>query len=311
MNGLNGIPYSADYINQFNSRLDPSTVHVRNTALERFFRRYLTQKLLSVYEFSLPEEWDKSFFEYCMFMLGYVAVLETDRYGVIFQNCTLYGRGIWYQPTHVIVTNPLLRSSMKPQIGVECELIKLMPDYGNAYDLVSFYASMMAVTAEAAGVNIFNSKLAYLLLADDRANAEGLKKMFDQVASGNPAAVINKSLFDDEGNPRIQMLNQNLKQTYIAGDLMADLHRWENLFNTEIGIPNANFEKSERLITDEVNANNVDTVSKAQLWLETMKEGMKKANEMFGLDLDVRLRFEDMYEQKEGGDPDAREQADL
>lgn len=297
--GLNGIPASYDYINQYNGRIDPSTVHVRNTGLERFFFRYLTQKLFSVFEFTLPEDWDKSFFRYCLFLQGYVGVLETDKFGVIFQNCGLYGRGIYYQPTEIVVANPLLKSVLRPKIGKDCELIKLMPDYGSAYDLISFYASMMAVCAEAAGVNMFNSKLAYVLLADDRANAEGLKKMFDELASGNPITVVNKTLVDDEGNSRITMLNQNLRQTYIAGDLMADLHRWENLFNTEIGIPNANFEKSERLITDEVNANNTDTVSKASLWLETVKDGMKKANAMFGLGLDARLRFE--YETTEGG----------
>lgn len=297
--GLNGIPASYDYINQYNGRIDPSTVHVRNTGLERFFFRYLTQKLFSVFEFDLPEDWDESFFRYCLFLQGYVGVLETDKFGVIFQNCGLYGRGIYYQPTELVVSNPLLKSVLRPKIGKDCELIKLMPDYGSAYDLISFYASMMAVCAEAAGVNMFNSKLAYVLLADDRANAEGLKKMFDELASGNPITVVNKTLVDDEGNSRITMLNQNLRQTYIAGDLMADLHRWENLFNTEIGIPNANFEKSERLITDEVNANNTDTVSKATLWLETIRDGMKKANAMFGLNLGAKLRFE--YETTEGG----------
>ena len=306
--GLNGIPASYDYINNYNGHLIPSTVHVKNTGLEMFFFRYLTQKLFSVFEFDLPEEWDLSFFRYCLFLLGYVGVVETDRFGVIFQNCGLYGRGIYYQPTDMIITNPLLKSTLRPRIGVDCELIKLMPDYGSAYDLISFYSSMMAVCAEAAGVNMLNSTLAYIFAVDDKANAETLKKMFDQIQSGNPATFISKQkLVDDDGNPRIMMLNQNLRNTYISGELMADLHRWENLFNTEIGIPNANFEKSERLITDEVNANNTDTVSKATVWLESIREGMDKANRMFGLDLGVKLRFE--Y-QTEGGDPNGSDNAE-
>ncbi len=298
--GLNGIPASYDYINQYASHIHPSTVHVKNTALERFFFRYLTQKMFAVFEFDLPEDWDLSFFRYCLFMLGYVGVVETDKFGVIFQNCGLNGRGIYYQPTELVISNPLLKSVLRPKIGVDAELIKLMPDYGSAYDLVSFYSSMMAVCAEAAGVNMFNSKLAYIFAVDERADAETMKKLFDEIASGNPAAFVSKKrLYDDNGNQKILMMNQNLKQTYIAGDLMADLHRWENLFNTEIGIPNANFEKSERLITDEVNANNTDTVSKASVWLESIKDGMAKANKMFGLNLDARLRFE--YETTEGG----------
>ena len=92
------------------------------------------------------------------------------------------------------------------------------------------------------------------------------------------------------------LFNQNLQQTYIAPQIMADLHRWKNLFLTEIGIPNSNFEKSERLITNEVNANNTETSAKVNLWLDQIKDGMKRANKMFGLDLDVKLRFN--YDQK-------------
>ena len=49
-------------------------------------------------------------------------------------------------------------------------------------------------------------------------------------------------------------------------------------------------EKKERLLVDEVNANNEATMSKCELWLETMQESMERANNMFGLDLGVKLR---------------------
>lgn len=40
------------------------------------------------------------------------------------------------------------------------------------------------------------------------------------------------------------------------------------MFDTDIGIPNANTDKRERLITDEVNSNNAETLSKCALWLD-------------------------------------------
>ena len=40
-----GAPYFYDYINAETSQVTPSTIHVRNTALSAFFRRYLFQKL--------------------------------------------------------------------------------------------------------------------------------------------------------------------------------------------------------------------------------------------------------------------------
>ena len=62
------------------------------------------------------------------------------------------------------------------------------------------------------------------------------------------------------------------------------------MFDTDIGIPNANTDKRERLISDEVNANNVETYSKCALWLEQLQESAAQAREMFGIDLSVDWR---------------------
>ena len=206
-----------------------------------------------------------------------------------------FGRGLYYQPVKYVISNPLLRGIQQPEIGTECAVIKLQPNWTGIYDLVSFYGSMMALCAESAGINLVNSKLAYVFMAKNKAQAESMKKLYDNIHSGDPAVFADEKLFDAEGNPKWLMFNQNLKETYIAPEIMADMHRWKNLFLTEIGIPNANYEKSERLITNEVNANNTETLSKAELWLETMQADIKKANDLFGLNIGVKLRW------KEGG----------
>lgn len=299
------IPILYDRENLAVSSVSPSTVHVKNTQLTAFFRRYLTQELISVFEWNLPQDWDTSYFQYTLYMCGFIAVLETDKYGVICQHGAPSGRGIFYQPVNIIISNPLLKGIMKPRIGEECEVIKMQPDWCGAYDLISYYADMMAISAESAGINMFNSQLAYILAAANTAQAESMKKMFDQIHSGNPAVTVDKNLFDDEGNPNWFIFNQNLMQTYIADKIIADLHRWKNLFLTEIGIPNSNFQKNERMITNEVNANNTETRSKAELWLATMREGTEKVNKMFGLDLSVKFRFE--TEQQEVIDNDSKD----
>ena len=64
----------------------------------------------------------------------------------------------------------------------------------------------------------------------------------------------------------------------------------ENKFFTDVGFNNADDQKKERMIVDEVNANNEATMSKCMLWLETMQESMERVNRMFNLDLGVKLR---------------------
>lgn len=108
-----------------------------------------------------------------------------------------------------------------------------------------------------------NSKLAYVFAAENKAMAETFKKLYDQIAAGNVAAVIDKQLFRDDGKANWQMFNQNVGQNYIADRVLSDMRKIEAMFCTDVGIPNANTDKKERLITDEVNANKVETRSSA------------------------------------------------
>lgn len=287
-----GIPASYDYINFYNASFEPSTVHVKNTDLARFFNRYLIQKAISAFEWDgLPEHWAREYFLYSLFIFGHVAVIETDTAGIIPQHCGLYGYDVQYQPTHATIANPLLSGIRQPRIGVECEVIKLQPDFGGIWDLVSFYSDMLALSAETAGVNLVNSKLAYVFAAKNKASAESLKKLYDNIASGQPAQVIDKELLDENGNITWQMFNQDLKQNYIAGQVLQDMIQWDCRYNTEIGIPNVNIAKLSGVSPREVDANDTDTRSKARLWETTLKNGVTKVNQMFGLNISVRYKY--------------------
>ena len=67
------------------------------------------------------------------------------------------------------------------------------------------------------------------------------------------------------------------------------------MFDTLVGIPNSNTEKKERMIVDEVNANNFDTQALAYQWYLEIDQGMKKTRDMFGIDCSVKLRSPKEY----------------
>lgn len=290
------IPALYDYVNTVTARVNPSTMHARNTGLSRFFERYLMQKAISCITFeNVPETWDTSYLQYALYYFGFVAVLDTDIYGPIPQWCTLYGYNVYYRPTRALIANPAFAQSYDLIIGRDTELIRLSPDYGGIYDLVSYYADLMAIAAEGMGVNMVNSKLAYVFAASNKTSAESFKKLFDQIASGEPATVVDKNLLDDQGGPTWQYFAQNLRNNFIAPEMLQTLRLIEQEFDTKIGIPNANTDKRERLVTDEVNANNVETKSLVTLWLSTIRDDLKRVNTMFGLDISARLTFEGEY----------------
>lgn len=289
---LTGAPFFYDHANAMVSQVTPNTVHVKNVGLTRFFQRYLLQKAISVFKWNLPENWSRDYFLYVLYCWGFIAIVNTDKFGVIPQGCGLKGYNVFYQPRSAIIQNPLLSGTLEPVIGKQCTLLKLQPDYGGIMDLVSFYAQEMALASEAIDVNLLNSKLSYVFTARNKNAAESLKKLYDRIASGEPAVVIDKNLYNDDGSVSWEAFQQNVGQNYIAGDLLSDLRKIEAEFDTKIGIPNANTDKKERLITDEVNANNVETRNLPELWLESLQQGCREANAMFGINISVDWRNE-------------------
>lgn len=304
---MNAPPVYYDFANAWTSYNQPGTVHSQNTILVGYFRRYLLQKAISVFKWNLPEGWARNYFLYVLYCWGFLAIINTDKFGVIPQQCGLRGYNVYYQPTNAIITNPLLRGIREPEIGTECVLLRLQPDYGGIMDLVNYYAEELALASDAISVNLLNSKLAYVFTAQNKSTAESFKKLYDEIASGNPAVVQDKNLLGNEGKPSWMPFAQNLAQTYIAGDLLTAMRDIENQFCTDLGLPNANTNKKERLITDEVNANNVETYTRAAMWLEELQQGCKDASAMFGIDLSVDWRVDPT---EEGGAPNAKQDVD-
>lgn len=282
--GIPGVPpYFYDRANFLTSQKNPSTVHARNTTISAYYMRWLLAKATSLFKWTLPKHWQRNYFLYTLYCWGFIAVVETDRYGVIPQQCTLGGRGVMYQPTKALISNPLLSGVLEPVIDEQCTLFRIRPDYGGILDITQHYADTLAMATESIRANLYNSQLSYVFTARDKAAAESLKKLYDQIHSGNPAAVADKALMDDEGKPSWAAFEQNLKQVFIVPELLQAKRDITNEYLTMIGIPSANTGKRERLIVDEVNANNVETVIDWECTLQDLKETVEKTRDMFGL----------------------------
>ncbi len=266
--------------NIFNSATVPGAVHLRDNYTSGYFRKYLFEKAISVFKWELPDTWNKDYFLYVLYSYGYIGVFDTAKFGVIPQFGTLDGFDLYYAPANFMISNPLLETRSY-RIGTECEIIKLQGTYTGILDLVNYYAVKLALIAEAIDSNLINSKSSVLFFAKNKAAADSMKKVYDQIASGNPAVVLDKELLDENGKPNWLFFQQNLKENYIVSDLLVDARKIENQFCTDLGIPNTNTEKRERMTDDEINANNTETSTRAELWLERLKEGVENVNTMF------------------------------
>ena len=290
------LQHSYGYENLENSSFFPSTFHGSDNALTRYNFKYLFQRALSVFDFNIPEEWEKNFFLNTLYGIGYLIILDTDEFGKICQFGNIYGYDLYYQPAFATVVNPVFTergiankySDMR--IWKDCALLRLSPNYRGIYDICRYYAEMLATAQSSLHVNLLNTKFSYIFGAKNKQQAETLKKLYDNIASGESAVFIDKSLYDENGNLTVATLTQDVASVYIGGNLLNDIRNILNDFDSMVGIPNSNTQKKERLIVDEANMNNFETKALCYVWKEMLDRDIERINKMYNINLSVEFR---------------------
>ena len=303
------LPYTFDQINQVESHIVPGTMKPADSALSAYYRRYLAQRAFAIYDFkNVPENWDVEYIKWLLICFGVFAVLKTDKFGIIPQQCGFSGYNVYYRPTRAIVVNPLFDKTYDLKIGTDTELVRLSPDWRGIPDIIGHYADMMAMTATSILTNLYNTRVSYVFAAGSNAMAESFKALYDKIACGEPAVFADKALFTDEGEPNWTAFNQDINNTYIVDKLQSAQRVFTNEFYTYLGIPNVPFEKNERLTQAESTSYDYATVGLVDLWRRTMNACFEKVNKMFGHNVSVDFNEELLKEVRDNGNvgnPDA------
>lgn len=250
------------------------------TDYKGYYARYLLLKVMSVFKPKFPKEWEfglDDYFMYNLFISGNIPVFYDRKYGFVCQWGAYSGVNIALRPEYVTIQNQFFNNA-KRKINVDCVVYSLTPDYCGIWDKVLAYAELLAEMHVAIKVNIINSKNPVVFAVPDKKIAQNMAKLFDTVQSGQAAA-----FYKQTGDSKSwEMFNPQAKTNYITPDMLVDMRKIVNMFCTDFGIPNANTEKKERLITDEVNANNGET----DCWIESVMQRLKqcsdKVEEIFG-----------------------------
>ena len=295
-------PMNYHQINLASGTYQPNTVKSYNNATFMFWERALFQRAISVIDFeNLPYKAGvQDFFKYCLYNYGFLAFFKTTELGVAFQPAALMGFDFYYQPVKATIANPLFHGEFT--IGKDCEILKLTPDYMGIIDIVSYYAEKMATCSSAIDMSLINSKFAFILGAKNKSMARVLKTILDEVNAGNPAVIYDASLLmaNDEESKDVpwQEWQRDVKNSYITADLLRDWQTILNAFDAEIGIPTIPYQKKERMVADEANSRIIDSITRSEVWLNTLTESLKDINSMFGLNI-VAKRHD--FKADEGG----------
>lgn len=254
-----------------------------------YYRRWMLRKVFAIFELSgVPEAWDLDYFWTHLFIDGGVCITDTDM-GVLALQTGWSGINVFNHPTECVIANPVL-GSFRRTIGKDCVLLHLQYDYNGIGYLLDRYSYLLAACDEAISVNLMNSKVAAVFQADSKAAAKTIEKAYDEIMLGKPMVVLKDSAM--MGNRGNDIYFNHVKENFIAQDVEILKHMIINDFLTEIGIANSNADKRERVQSAEVDANNSATAVNIIHWKENLENGIYEANDMFGLDLSIKLREE-------------------
>lgn len=263
-------------------RNSPKDVDAQMNESTFFYKERMLRKIYELFRFTIPDEWDLDYFRENLFLNGFLGVTDTSL-GVLALKCGASGINVFQRPTTLVFANPVL-GSFQRTIGKDCEVIRLQYNWQGIVPILDKYAYLLAMCDSAVSVNLMNSKVAFIATAEGKAAAETIKTAYQQISEGNPFVCMSKDSVDS-----ISWELLNVKNTFIGNDVSLLKQTIWNEFLTEIGIPNMNRDKRERMITDEVNANNAETSFSVSHWLEEIRAGMDRANKMFGLELRIEV----------------------
>ena len=167
--------------------------------------------------------------------------------------------------------------------GENCYVIRnndlMLPEFA----VVRFYAYKLCNLDRAIDVNIEAQKTPTVIKCTDKQRLS-LKQAINQRKDNEPVMYVDESLDMNA------ITTLDLNPPMVFKDLQVQKHMLLNEFFTDIGVNNANMDKRERMVANEVEANNEQVKASEDVLLRSREEACKQINRIFGLNISVKRR---------------------
>jgi hypothetical protein len=234
---------------------------------------------------NLPNGISEKWIEKYLFFEGRCMFFKDPELGFMVTKCTDGGMINFYdEPTLLrpVATNyENITKSYKN--GSECVLICNNDDKIPTIGTIKQYAYRLADISRTIDINIQAQKTPVLITCTKN-QLESLKNVYRQWNGYEPVIYGSKDL-DLSG---VQVLKTDAP--IVFDKLQIQKHDIWNEVMTFLGINNANMDKRDRLVDDEVQANNQQIEYCGQLMLKAREEACKQINEIFKTNISVELR---------------------
>lgn len=271
---------------------------LNNRTYQHYYNR-LTELAISMFEWqNLPDTVDARFLELSLFSNGMAVFFKDDELGYLALQTMIGGNLDVYNVPKIrraYATNGFnMPLSENDSVIIWNNMLRT-----NCLTDIELFARRLYECDRTIDVNIKAQKTPLAILCDENQRLT-MKNMYAQY-DGNEPFIFGAKDLDIK---KIQAIATGAP--FVADKIMqAKIQIWNEAM-TYLGISNVNFQKKERLVTDEVTRNMGSTVSSRYTRLEMRKKACKEINKMFGLNINVDYREDiivvDDDENETGGD---------
>ncbi|WP_407422648.1 hypothetical protein [Methanobrevibacter sp.] len=292
--------------------LSPNMVSGQQNYTNYYKKRYMYNKIYSVFDFKLLDSWSLRNFRYCLFHFGSVAIFKKNG-GWTWGSWSVKEWDTQMSPKLIHCHNLLNQKDDDKiyTVGVDAIIVSCFDDYIGWDDLVREHSEFQANCIKTEFVALENANVNLYATVKSKKQKTQLEQQWARGTKGQPMVFIDEEDSKDfEGKQKDEILKPwtNHDTLGALGIIQQAKRNDMNEFLTEIGIRNANTQKKERLISDEVNQNNEETSANVTICYNNIKEAFDIFNSISGLSqkLSVDLHYdyenEDNIEVSEGGE---------
>lgn len=261
---------------------------------DKVFTNYVNRLSLiarSVFEWSGLEELgiDEKWIEKYLFRDGSCVFYRDPIFGLMVTRMNPAGNYNHYdEPTVIQPYATGYTYTGEPLINnVNCVIIRNNDDMLPTLPTVELYALKLTNIDRTIDVNVQAQKMPIIIKCSDKQKMT-LKQVIIQRDDNEPVIFGDKSL-DTE---MIEVLNTNAPIVFDKLELQK--HMVWNECMSMLGVNNANQDKRERLVADEVQANNEQVEINYEIMLKARELACEKINKMFGTNISVKKRVENV-----------------
>ena len=252
--------------------------------VKNYKRIYDYYKMLALNMFTwenLPETMDSRYIENALYEHGLCLVNDDKDLGLISVPCS-YGANmnINGESTEVITSGYNYVKTVKYINNDNCVLIRNNDLAKPTRDYIANYAERMLEVEMCIRANINQQKFPWFINATEKTK-KSLQLIFDKVENFEPFILANREIM---GEAPLEVLT--MSTPYVADKLNSYKYELEREILSFLSLNN-NFEKKERLLTDEVNSNNDFIHTNAMLMYKVRLQACEQINKKFGLNVRV------------------------